>query len=472
MAKQDFLDYTGLEYYHQKNVALMDEKDAVIANTLSTEIAVERERIDFFITNTLGCITPQMYGAKGDGVTDDTDAFSNMINEHNKTGNYIYIPKGTYIINGELPEITVGGLIFGNGEIKCSSEINSLFHISAPSKIMGITLNVTGCESAILIENTRQCIVEGCTIIGDNKGITLKDSIICAVKDCYILHCKNGINIISNNVDTGDHYFFGNTFDCREGANKTALVFNSGGGIRFSNNKVLTYDKAIYINSTGETSVLVIDGNSFENGTTCLYVDNEGSYGRIIFSNNQVTKYNIILNKNAYEIQITDNIFSGSFIENSICCSINDIQGRVSFEGNVVVGFRYGIYSYKNIKDLKISDNNYDDFCKKLVMGNTAILNESFDKLIICNGSAFNLIRVIPVLNGSGVVEVIFSGAINKYSLLRIINTDGNMTCEKLYGDDIFTCSNAGTLVCNFVTNGETYARVNIKGCVNTVEGV
>ena len=42
-------------------------------------------------------VTPQMHGAKGDGVTNDTDAFNEMLAELN--GGTILIPNGTYIIS-------------------------------------------------------------------------------------------------------------------------------------------------------------------------------------------------------------------------------------------------------------------------------------------------------------------------------------------------------------------------------------
>lgn len=43
-------------------------------------------------------VTPQMYGAKGDGVTDDTVAFQNALAENDK----VFVPKGNYLISGTL----------------------------------------------------------------------------------------------------------------------------------------------------------------------------------------------------------------------------------------------------------------------------------------------------------------------------------------------------------------------------------
>lgn len=63
--------------------------------------------------------TPQMYGAVGDGVTDDYIAFRNMLDEHK----YVFIPAGTYLIgstinlNGDGYVITGAGI--ANTIIKC-----------------------------------------------------------------------------------------------------------------------------------------------------------------------------------------------------------------------------------------------------------------------------------------------------------------------------------------------------------------
>ena len=420
------------------------------------------------------CITPQMFGAGGVGQTDDTQAFNLAITEHNNTGKPIYIPNGTYLVYGGLTPIETPGIIFGTGQIVGTDTSGDaiMFDIKARAKISGITIKANGYNSAIRFNSTNLCMVEHCTINAEQNGITIKNSFLCSVKDCYIIHAQKGIAIISDNVDTGDNYVTGNTFDCSDGTSKSALEFYSGGGIRFINNKVLSYDTGINIVSTGQTSVMIIDGNSFENGKTSLNLNNTSSYGRIVFSNNQITKCKITLLKNTSEVQIIGNVITGASEENSICCTINDVQGKISFMNNNVSGYRYSVYSYKDIKDLTISNNNYDDYFKKLIAGNSAIVNETYDKTIATTGSAFNLIRIIPALNSSCIVEIFLSGATNKYSILRIINTNGNMSGEKIHGDIEFTCSAAGTLVCNSSSAGNTYAHITVKGCVNSIEGI
>ena len=52
------------------------------------------------VINRLEVINVKSYGAKGDGVTDDTIAINNAINSINNNTSIVWFPKGTYMING------------------------------------------------------------------------------------------------------------------------------------------------------------------------------------------------------------------------------------------------------------------------------------------------------------------------------------------------------------------------------------
>lgn len=90
-------------------------------------------------------VTPQMFGARGDGVTDDTEAFQNAI----ASGYCVFVPDGRYIItnvvvNGEL-------VIDGNGEksvIVCSGTGFTLNSASAKKTIKNLKFD---CNSGSAI---------------------------------------------------------------------------------------------------------------------------------------------------------------------------------------------------------------------------------------------------------------------------------------------------------------------------------
>lgn len=85
---------------HGKNYALTDADKSEIAE----------EAADLIDTSVY--VTPQMFGAVGDGVTDDTQAFIDALESNGK----VYVPKGTYVISSEL-DLTNGRSLYGvNGE--------------------------------------------------------------------------------------------------------------------------------------------------------------------------------------------------------------------------------------------------------------------------------------------------------------------------------------------------------------------
>lgn len=93
--------------------------------------------IDKMVVGTLGYVTPQMFGAKGDGVTDDTVAFKNTIENSD-----VIVLKGTYKISENI-------------EITERKTITSLS-------------DIIGGDSGIIFEN-------GCGFIFKSRYITLKN---------------------------------------------------------------------------------------------------------------------------------------------------------------------------------------------------------------------------------------------------------------------------------------------------------
>lgn len=66
--------------------------------------------VDKMIIGTLGYVLPEMYGAKGDGVTDDTAA----INAAFDSGYAVFFLEKTYLIDGEISTKITDGIVYGN----------------------------------------------------------------------------------------------------------------------------------------------------------------------------------------------------------------------------------------------------------------------------------------------------------------------------------------------------------------------
>jgi len=88
-------------------------------------------------------VTVKDFGAKGDGVTDDTSAFNNAI--ANMSGHCLYVPAGNYLIAGTI-NISVNNFkLLGDFEygttLTCNSPTDDLFDISASDiEIAGLNI--------------------------------------------------------------------------------------------------------------------------------------------------------------------------------------------------------------------------------------------------------------------------------------------------------------------------------------------
>ena len=418
------------------------------------------------------CLTPQMYGAKGDGTTDDTEAINATITAHNETGLPVYFPKGKYKVTGALTEVTTAGDIFGTGEIIGTGTTDvSLLTIKAKVRVDGLTFTVEDYKSVIVLNSCRSAIVEHCVINSNTSfGVHIYNSLLCSIKDCYIIHCPKCIYISSNGGDTGDNYFTGNTFDTSDGTGKCVLYFESGGGIRFLNNKILSYALGLDIRSGANTSVMIVDGNSMENGSTALYLNNSVGYGRIVFSNNQLSNMKVIIENNAYEVGIIGNIFTGARVSNSVALTINNSGGCVSFQNNVVKGYNYSVMCYNPVDNLIVSGNNCDDFCKKASINSKAIFNETYDKTATCENIGFTIAKIKPNTNGSCIVEITLNGVVNEYLIARLVDNNGTITMELIHGSESITCTTDGVIVYPTAVTGDTYINTIVRGTLTLIE--
>lgn len=313
------------------------------------------------------------YGAKGDGVTDDTSSIQKLIdsipNGYNAT---IYFPSGTYIIDG----ISISnGSIYLKGESQTSTIIKSysnsfaisfkshdseIIYGNGASNFTIINNSVNSKISYLYLENIGQADFNNIILKNTNKegiGISMLNVTQTFFTNIYEDNMNYGINMSlkDGSIYNNDIYFT----NCKFNNNNSFGIFSSGvaglylNNVDLSNNDVgikLTYSKDILISN-------ISVNNSKKNG---MYIDN---LVRMRLSNSQFVKNNsgdMIKIISGSDIAITNSSIYNSYDYGIYTFSSEDINiSECSFKN---VGYD-GTYSYAIILNVVdgavISNNNF-----------------------------------------------------------------------------------------------------------------
>lgn len=235
-------------------------------------------------------INVMAFGAKGDGVTDDTAAIASAIAAIPATGGQLYFPPGKYITSGGF-NITVPTVIFGAGqasrdntqfgsEIVSTSPTAPLFNVTAkvglfrdlalvstaaaPTSSTAILTNSTYSLARISIESVsvngfyddiHQSVGSSWYIVGSHIQNPVR----------YGIYIQNTVNNDDGDWILDDNYIEGGPLT--NGNTAVAINIESSGGGKISNNKInATFNNGIRINVTisGQT---LISNNDIENVT-------------------------------------------------------------------------------------------------------------------------------------------------------------------------------------------------------------
>ena len=142
-------------------------------------------------------ISPKDFGAVGDGITDDTEAIKNTINEAQIKGRFIYINKGTYLVKDRLV-ITKPLLIEGASQSESIIKYAGEYHDET-----AYDPNYYEGSNACFLIKSYNVEIKNLTIIGGDSKDTASNS--------------NGITMHYPKKNS-------NNADCYEGAERVALT--------------------------------------------------------------------------------------------------------------------------------------------------------------------------------------------------------------------------------------------------------
>ena len=163
------------------------------------------------------------FGAKGDGILDDTLAIQTAIN----SGNEIFIPFGTYLISSNLT-LKSNSIITGYGTLKANADSLNVFTSGTAGiqnvQIIGITIDGGGQVGGVVATGKKAA-----------TGIYLTNATNIIIDKVHIKNCgiMNSTNPFSDNGFSG----VGILAECRSGKIKIIKIINcvieniAGGGI-------------------------------------------------------------------------------------------------------------------------------------------------------------------------------------------------------------------------------------------------
>lgn len=280
-------------------------------------------------------VTPEMFGAVGDGITDDTTALQNTFNYAIKNKVNVYIPSGTYMFDTITFPLNQDGMVIkGCGKwktkLKCINDTSQIvFNDLLRYDISEITFegNATATAPIInLVGISNLSIFHDC-IFRTNYGVLVKKSAYLSFYDCSFVvlnvePCKYLLKVM------GEYFYARNCYF--EGASSS--LENIG--------VVLADCFYVYISSSdicnfyGGTGLLI---NPVTNsGAQCIYIDKT-----TLFRSKKCIELNCsypILNLN-----INIDVFDESKIDKILTLNrddgttgvLNGINGNIKVKGNL-----------------------------------------------------------------------------------------------------------------------------------------
>ncbi|PDT71743.1 hypothetical protein CO683_00865 [Bradyrhizobium ottawaense] len=254
-------------------------------------------------------INVKVFGAKGDGSTDDTAAIQAAITAYQGTGATIFLPRGAYKVSSP---ITITGTLRLVGESRSGAAITwtsttlYVLNINTAQQVFIERITFNGPASAtagnvITLDGpapvgNQFSYIRDCGFAQGYTHIATLSACDWTIENCtfsgYVAYGTYVSDTLNN--DAGDSYIGGCTYSAYA-ANAVAIEQVSSGGLKIANNKILggSYGYRLDLTSTGPSTVdLLMNGNSIENQITAAIVLSRpaGSvqFGSVVIDGNQI----------------------------------------------------------------------------------------------------------------------------------------------------------------------------------------
>lgn len=384
----------------------------------------------------LGYVTPEMFGAIGDGITDDTANFQKMFDTHQP----VLIQSKTYLITATLnitSNINITGS--GNAKIKFTGTGYLFSGATTGDYFNGISFEGVKTETmqnSLYLGHFQNSYYNACNFTNFNyvfdayrEQTVLPWTGLNKIKNCVFTNCNLPVNVQQT-------YFNANTLD-------SCYFYNCGNAITCKDVRGLTFNGCWFERSSTPVKAtsyygVTYNGGYFEETPAIDFNDTDHYVGNIAFNAiyfrlNRMTKLvtikndsgNVFIHVSMNDCTFSFNVREGAFIEcskySTVIINYGYIPGNNNVD-NVFSGTGANNCVLKNIQYAKIE--NYSNTTKygKTNFGPNATINFSnepatrnhitgylaVDSATIFNGDTFfaGNTRLSPILGSENLTTV------------------------------------------------------------------
>ena len=392
---------------------------------------------------TTGSVSVKSFGAKGDGITDDTTAFQNALK--NLNGRILFVPKGTYIITSTIL-IPSNTAIAGDGETSILKACDG-FPIG---------------DDVLKIYNKSNISITNIAVDG-NSTINNKAAGYSHLDGVHLLDIWNASNI------TIEKCHFKNNIYC------AVRLIQGNTSNTFQKCTFKNVDCGIIALGSGNVSDLTVDNCSFDghDNSESISLFGSGHYTDITISNNTIKNKRLghaifcakgtidnikILNNklydNCYSIRldrVDTAVISGNYINNSNSLSSNGGKGIM----------------VTNSSNIEISNNTVTKTCAQAIyILECTNINAFSNNIVNCGylSSDFIAFDIRGACDSISVYNNTFTRTDNKLSVYSVVthSTGPVLVCDNKFANGQIllhsdssnvTTSNNNTTVKNLGTN-------------------
>lgn len=237
-----------------------------VFNDELSALDVRMDNFDLKLNALNDYITPEMFGAKGDGVTDDTNAIQQAIDKAVENKKDIFLQNKTYLTTQPLQiqeKFTMRGISYTDEYYSQACIKNNLTNIFAAKTsaleagIKILNIRFIGTQNFIANANFNWSQIRHCGFVGFSKVFESTNFLGCWLTDLFINNIKT-IGILSGSDNNFNNWFI-NGYNATQDNNEPLITVYGCSLSRFTN----IYCTGVEVgeqNTYGSNIILFIDG--------------------------------------------------------------------------------------------------------------------------------------------------------------------------------------------------------------------